>query len=111
MVTRTRLNVSCYRSDGVCLLRGSKRIFIVEANISFVFDARTVHVKFMVDKVAVEQIFLRAHSFSSVRIMPFLQEGQSGKGKERSKNIPVSDIRKHWTERYGRNPAAPCHGC
>ena len=64
------------------------------------FDARTVRVKFMVEKVAVEQIFLRKHSFSSVTIMPFLQEGQTGKAKERPKNIPVSDISSNWTERY-----------
>jgi hypothetical protein len=60
----------------------------------------------MVNKVAVEQIFLRALSFSSVSITPFLQEGQSGRAKERSKNISVSEIRKHWTERYFRSVRA-----
>jgi len=60
----------------------------------------------MVEKVAAEQIFLRVFSFPSVSITPFSEERQSGKAKERSKNIPVSDIRKHWTERYFRSVPA-----
>ena len=91
--------MSCYSSDGVRLLRDTKLIIIVQVN-SVIKSTRTVRVKFMVDKVAVEQTFLRILPFHPVSIMPSLPETQSGKIKERPKSIPVSEISKHWTEKY-----------
>jgi hypothetical protein len=61
----------------------------------------------MVYKVALQQIFPRVRQFSTVSIMLFLPEKQTGKAEKRSKSNGLLEIRDHWIEMYTRKCTAP----
>jgi hypothetical protein len=65
------------------------------------FDPRSVHATFVVDKVALGQVFLRVLRFILFFIHMFvLAEGQTGEAWEPSESNALTEIGENWVEKY-----------